>query len=113
MDANPSVQNATPPKREVRRVPYMRVLVTGGAGFIGSHIMERWISPGEEVTVVDNLSTGHRRRLRPCVRLIALDIRLPDVGYQIKRARPEAIVHAAARGTVRASARPIPERDDT
>jgi nucleoside-diphosphate-sugar epimerase len=43
----------------------MRVLVTGGAGFIGSHVVDRCISAGHDVVVVDNLSTGNRQSVPP------------------------------------------------
>ena len=78
----------------------MRVLVTGGAGFIGSHIVDLLVSRGDDVTVVDDLSTGSRNHLGSNVRLIQSDIRKPDVVEKIRRARPQGIVHAAAQVSV-------------
>ncbi|MGB9578450.1 MAG: NAD-dependent epimerase/dehydratase family protein, partial [Halothiobacillaceae bacterium] len=46
----------------------MRILVTGGAGFIGSHVVDAYIAEGHEVTVVDNLSTGRRENINPKAR---------------------------------------------
>ena len=53
----------------------MKVLVTGGAGFIGSHVVDRLILEGHEVVVVDNLSTGSRRNLNRAARFCKMDIR--------------------------------------
>ncbi|MDO8484878.1 MAG: NAD-dependent epimerase/dehydratase family protein [Candidatus Limnocylindrales bacterium] len=78
----------------------MRVLVTGGAGFIGSHIVDLLVSRGDDVTVLDDLSTGSRSHLGSNVRLIQSDIRKPDIVEEILRAHPEGIVHAAAQVSV-------------
>lgn len=53
----------------------MKILVTGGAGFIGSHIVDAYVQLGHDVTVVDNLSTGQRENLNPKSRFVELDIR--------------------------------------
>ncbi|MEJ8546235.1 NAD-dependent epimerase/dehydratase family protein [Brevibacillus borstelensis] len=74
----------------------MRVLVTGGAGFIGSHIVELLVERGDEVTVVDNLSTGDHSRLSRDVQLIEKDIRAHDLTDLFRSIRPEAIIHQAA-----------------
>ncbi len=54
--------------------PRLRALVTGGCGFIGSHLVERLLADGHTVTVVDNLSTGHLRNLPCSIRLIQTDV---------------------------------------
>ena len=46
----------------------MKALITGGAGFIGSHIAERLVKEGHSIRVVDNLRTGHRKNLDPCIK---------------------------------------------
>ncbi len=53
----------------------MKILVTGGAGFIGSHVVDRFVRDGHEVCVLDNLVTGSRRNLNPQARFFELDIR--------------------------------------
>ena len=56
----------------------MKVLVTGGAGFIGSHVCDEFLRAGHEVIALDNLSSGKRENLDPRVRLAVLDIRSPE-----------------------------------
>ena len=77
----------------------MRVLITGGAGFIGSHLADRLLAAGDEVYVVDNYSTGRRDNLSPHPRLriaegTIADERLVDRAFD--EFRPEHVVHAAA-----------------
>jgi len=81
----------------------MKILVTGGAGFIGSHLVDRLILEGHEVAVVDNLSTGKRRNLNRAARFYKMDIqswRLPRV---FRRERPLVLMHLAAQMDVRRS----------
>lgn len=81
----------------------MKVLVTGGAGFIGSHIVDRLIQEGHEVVVVDNLSTGKRRNLNRAARFYKTDIQ----GWRLERVfrneRPNVVMHLAAQMDVRKS----------
>lgn len=79
----------------------MRVLVTGGAGFIGSHTVERFAAEGSEVTVIDDLSSGDSRYLPASVRLLKVDVReaLPLLDGE----RFDAIVHLAAVPSVQVS----------
>lgn len=86
----------------MRRSP---ILVTGGAGFIGSHIVDRLLAEGERVVVVDDLSTGSAANLAAETRLEQLDISAPETVALIGRLRPSAIVHAAAQASVTASLR--------
>jgi UDP-glucose 4-epimerase len=86
----------------------MRALVTGGAGFIGSNLVDALLARGEEVTVVDDLSTGRRQNLEPALaegaELVELDIR--DGGRlaeAVAAARPEVVFHLAAQIDVRKS----------
>lgn len=78
----------------------MRVLVTGGAGFIGSHLTDRLLARSDEVTVIDNYATGRRDNLpdaAPGLTVIEGDV--ADKGLvedAFKRFRPEVVVHAAA-----------------
>jgi UDP-glucose 4-epimerase len=82
----------------------MRVLVTGGAGFIGSHLGDSLLETGHEVAVVDNLITGRRENLSKQATLFEVDIKdrskLEDV---FKKINPEAVFHLAAQKSVSAS----------
>src|SRR5205807_171451 len=55
-----------------------RVLVTGGAGFIGSHVVEAHLAAGDDVTVLDNLSSGRRENVPAGTRLVEADVRSPE-----------------------------------
>lgn len=83
----------------------MKVLVTGGAGFIGSHIVDALIIRGNQVAVVDDLSTGKAENLNPEARFYQLDIRQPELETVIETERPEVIFHEAAQMDVRRSVR--------
>ena len=77
----------------------MRAVVTGGAGFIGSHVVDALLARGDEVHVVDNLATGLRENLSPSATLHEHDIREP-LGTLFAELRPEAVVHLAAQADV-------------
>jgi UDP-glucose 4-epimerase len=79
----------------------MRVLVTGGAGFIGSNLVDRLVRDGHEVTVLDDLSSGRNRN--PEARLHVMDVRDPAIGPVIEGLRPEVVCHLAAQISVRKS----------
>ena len=82
----------------------MRILVTGGAGFIGSHVVDALIEKGHEVVVVDDLSTGKREHLNPQAKFYHLDIRDAQGLEEVFAAeRPEIVNHQAARANVRES----------
>ena len=82
----------------------MRILVTGGAGFIGSNVADRFLSLGHEVAVLDNLSTGRRENLDSRIRLYEADLIDPEaVGKVVADFRPEIVDHHAAQVDVRYS----------
>ncbi len=79
----------------------MRALVTGGAGFLGSHIVDALRARGDDVVVLDDLSTGARANLDPSVRLVVSDISHRDaVRDRLSGERFDAVVHAAAKTKV-------------
>jgi UDP-glucose 4-epimerase len=81
----------------------MRVLITGGAGFIGSHIADAYVAAGHDVLVVDDLSSGHAENVPAAARLEEIDIREPAVASVVQRFRPDVINHHAAQMNVRVS----------
>jgi UDP-glucose 4-epimerase len=81
----------------------MKVLVTGGAGFIASHVVDQLIEAGHQVAVVDDLSTGRISNLNPRATFYQLDIRSPEMRQVFATERPEVISHHAAQMDVRRS----------
>ncbi|HEY2372518.1 MAG TPA: NAD-dependent epimerase/dehydratase family protein [Gaiellaceae bacterium] len=79
----------------------MRAIVTGGAGFIGSHAVDALVARGDEVHVLDDLSKGRRERVAAGAELHVADIREPDAVFD--RSRPELVLHLAAQADVRVS----------
>jgi UDP-glucose 4-epimerase len=78
----------------------MKVLVTGGAGFIGSHVVDAYLDAGWDVAVVDNLSTGTRANLNERATFYHLDIRDPGLRDALLRERPDVVNHHAAQASV-------------
>lgn len=78
----------------------MRALVTGGAGFIGSHVVDALLGSGHEVAIIDDLSTGSMESLRPGVAFTLLDIAAPETPSVIAAANPDVIIHCAAQASV-------------
>ena len=78
----------------------MRALVTGGAGFVGSHVVDSLLARGDEVHVVDNLATGSRNNLAAGAEFHELDIRDPALEALGAEIRPEAVFHLAAQADV-------------
>jgi len=81
----------------------MKVLVTGGAGFIGSHVVDAYLAAGQDVIVVDNLSTGKIANLNPAAKFYRLDIRDPELANVFEKERPDFVNHHAAQAAVRRS----------
>ena len=85
----------------------MRVLVTGGAGFIGSHLVDRALALGHQVVALDDLSGGRRENLTGALargaRLEVADIRAPDASAVVRNFAPEVVCHHAAQMDVRKS----------
>lgn len=81
----------------------MNILVTGGCGFIGSHIVDAYIDLGHSVWVIDNLSTGDIKNLNPKAKLIEIDITNSDIEKIFKQVKLDAINHHAAQINVRTS----------
>lgn len=81
----------------------MKILVTGGAGFIGSHVCDAFLAKGHEVHALDDLSSGKKENLDPRVKLFVADIRSKDAHQLILAEKYEAMAHLAAQMDVRKS----------
>jgi len=79
------------------------VLITGGAGFIGSHLAEAFLAAGDRVLVVDDLSSGREENVPVGAALEVLDVRSPAAADLVERTRPDLLVHQAAQMDVRRS----------
>ena len=79
----------------------MKILVTGGAGFIGSHVVDAYVTAGHEVAVLDNLSTGRDANVNPAAALHRVDVRdLTQVQNVVGAFKPELVNHHAAQSEV-------------
>ena len=83
----------------------MKVVATGGAGFIGSHLVDALVDRGDDVIVVDDLSSGSKRHIHPDAEFHQLDIRSRQAAELIRRRRPDAVAHHAAQMSVSRSVR--------
>ncbi len=81
----------------------MKILITGGAGFIGSHVAERYLAAGWDVAVVDDLSTGRRDNVPEGANFYELDIRDTEFAEVVAAERPDVLSHHAAQMDVRIS----------
>lgn len=90
----------------------MKVLITGGAGFIGSHVVDLCVQNGYEVIIVDDLSTGRESNLNPAAKLYQMDIRDPKLMEVFEIEKPDYVDHHAAQMDVRRSvAEPLFDAD--
>jgi UDP-glucose 4-epimerase len=79
----------------------LKILVTGGAGFIGSHVVDAYVTAGHEVAVLDNLSTGREDNVNPAAALHRADVRdLAQVQAVVAAFKPEVVNHHAAQSEV-------------
>ena len=74
----------------------MKILVTGGCGFIGSHIVDQLVAAGHTVAIADNLSTGSKKNLNPAAKLFEVDVRDAALRNVFEAFRPEVVYHEAA-----------------
>jgi UDP-glucose 4-epimerase len=81
----------------------VKIVVTGGAGFIASHIVDAYIQAGHEVHVIDDFSTGEEKNLNQRVKLHRLDITSPKTAELIRQIKPDILNHHAAQMDVRHS----------
>ncbi|RMG03140.1 MAG: NAD-dependent epimerase/dehydratase family protein [Nitrospirae bacterium] len=81
----------------------MKILVTGGAGFIGSNVVDGYIRAGHEVVVVDNLYTGRMENLNPRAGFYLMDVRAGELEKVFEIERPDVVNHHAAQMSVPAS----------
>ena len=80
-----------------------KILVTGGAGFIGSHLTDKLIEKGHNVVVIDNLSTGRKENLNPKAKFYEMDICNTDIFKVFQEEKPEIVFHFAAQIDIRKS----------
>jgi UDP-glucose 4-epimerase len=83
----------------------VKIMVTGGAGFIGSHLVDALVSRAEQVLVLDDLSTGERENINPSATFRELDIRAPEAAAVVREWRPDVVFHHAAQMSVSRSVR--------
>lgn len=81
----------------------MKILVTGGAGFIGSHVADGFIEAGHDVVIVDDMSSGVKTNINPKAKFHQIDIREDAVADVFAQERPEVLCHHAAQINVRKS----------
>jgi UDP-glucose 4-epimerase len=89
-------------QRAARTIAAVRVVVTGGAGFIGSHVVDALLARGDDVHVLDNLTNGRRENVDDAATFHEADIR-EDSGRVFSEVEPEACFHLAAQADVRTS----------
>ncbi len=83
----------------------MKIIVTGGAGFIGSHVVDAYVAAGHDVLVLDDLSVGKREQVNPAARLVEMSMLNPAVVDLFQAERPDLVNHHAANPSVSLSVR--------
>lgn len=78
----------------------MKAIVTGGAGFIGSHLTDKLVELGHDVVVLDNLSTGLKEQVNPKAKLYEIDVRSKEIQSIFEDERPDLVFHLAAQMSV-------------
>ena len=78
----------------------MKILVTGGAGFIGSHVVDAYINTGHDVAIVDDLSTGFEHNVNSEAKFYKMDIRSKDLKKVFEKEQPDIVNHHAAQISV-------------
>lgn len=86
-----------------RRLEILKILITGGAGFIGSNVADAYIQAGHEVVVVDNLFTGKMENLNPKAKFYLMDVRSAEIRKVFEIEKPDIVNHHAAQMSVPAS----------
>src|SRR3989344_8707681 len=94
----------TPSATIPHHMPHLAI-VTGGAGFLGSHLVDALIAKKWEVVMIDNLSTGRKQNVNPRAAFTRLDIRSPRASALIAKLHPRAVFHLAAQASVSMSVR--------
>ena len=90
-----------------------KVLVTGGAGFIGSHVVDAMLGEGYEVVVIDSLVTGNRGNVNPDVLVLEADLRDPGLAGIFQEHKPRFVCHLAAQASITKSIRgPLVDADE-
>jgi CDP-glucose 4,6-dehydratase len=79
---------------------YKKILVTGGAGFIGSNLVNELISQGNKVSIVDDLSSGKKENVNPKAKFYKADVRSKKIADILKKEKPQVVFHLAARPIV-------------
>ncbi|KKS89460.1 MAG: NAD-dependent epimerase/dehydratase [Parcubacteria group bacterium GW2011_GWF2_43_11] len=85
---------------DIKKLKSKNILVTGGAGFIGSHLVDRLITMGNRVIVVDNLSSGRKENINKKSKFYEMDIRDPRIAEVLKKEGAEIVFHLAAQSIV-------------
>jgi UDP-glucose 4-epimerase len=83
----------------------MKIVVTGGAGFIGSHVVHAYLAAGHQVIVVDDLSTGKAEQVDPAAELVVMNVNDPGLLAFFRRECPDVVNHHAANASVSVSVR--------